>query len=125
MKNFKQLREQAVPVPGGAGPNVASGGPGGIAGLPPDFPPVGGKVLRRKKVEPHSRFGGKAVFKVSSDAFNKAKLGKRKFEHYTSYVGHNDVANEIREYAMQNKDEPIIIEDELTGAMVYLRYGKG
>jgi hypothetical protein len=121
MKKFRSLREQAVAVPGGAGPNVAAGGPGGIAGLPPDLPPVGGKILRRK---PHSFFGGKAVFKVSSDAFHKARLGKKKFEHYTSYLGHNDLAQEIREYAMENKDEPIIIEDELTGAMVYLRYGK-
>jgi hypothetical protein len=29
-----------------------------------------------------------------------------------------------RKYAKENRDAPIIIEDELTGAMVYLKYGK-
>jgi hypothetical protein len=116
MKKFKQLKEQIAM-------SVATGPVAGMpTASPPEQTPVGSAVMLRRK--PHSYFGGKAVFRVSSNAFNKARLGKKKFEHYTSYLGHNDLAQEIREYAMQNKDEPIIIEDELTGAMVYLRYGK-
>jgi hypothetical protein len=34
------------------------------------------------------------------------------------------LGEEIRQYALDNKDAPIIVEDETTGAMMYLRYGK-
>ena len=121
MKSVKQIKESlAMSVGGGA-----------VAGMPTASPPeqtpvpagvtTGNKMLRRK---PPVTFGGKRVFKVSSDAFNKAKLGKKKFEHYSSYVGRDEIGQEIREYARQNPDEPIIVEDELTGAMVFLKYGK-
>ena len=113
MKKIRKIRESiAMSVGGGA-----------IAGMPtaspPEQTPVSkSNILRRKK------FAGKEVFVVNSDSFYKAKLGKKKFEHYSSYVGRDEVGQEIREYARQNPDEPIILEDELTGAMVYLRYGK-
>jgi hypothetical protein len=115
MKKLKQIKEEAI---------VNTVGSGQIAGLEPDTPPVPkgvttkGHMLRRKK------FAGKQVFVVSSDAFNKAKLGKKKFEHYSSYVGRDEIGEAIRQYAKENRDAPIIIEDELTGAMVYLKYGK-
>ena len=118
MKKFKELKEAMAMSATG----VSGGGP--IAGLPPDFPPVPagvtskGSMLRRKK------FAGKEVFVVPSDAFHKARLGKKKFEHYSSYVGKDEIGEAIRQYAKENRDEPIILEDELTGAMVYLRYGK-
>jgi hypothetical protein len=118
MKKFKELKETVAMSATG----VSGGGP--IAGLPPDFPPVPagvtskGSMLRRKK------FAGKEVFVVPSDAFHKARLGKKKFEHYSSYVGRDEIGEAIRQYAQENRDEPIILEDELSGAMVYLRYGK-
>ena len=118
MKKFKQLKE-AIAMSVATGP---------IAGMPTASPPEQtpvpagvtskGSMLRRKK------FAGKEVFVVSSDAFNKARLGKKKFEHYSSYVGKDEIGEEIRQFAKENRDEPIILEDELTGAMVYLRYGK-
>lgn len=115
MKRIKQIKEDAI---------VNTVGSGQIAGLEPDTPPVPkgvttkGKMLRRKK------FAGKEVFVVSSDAFNKARLGKKFREHYSSYVGRDEIGEAIRQYARENRDAPIIIEDEITGAMVYLRYGK-
>lgn len=121
MKKFKQLKEQIA----------MSVGTGPVAGMPTASPPeetpvpagvtTRGKMLRRK---PHSYFGGKAVFKVSSDAFNKARLGKKKFEHYSSYVGRDELGENIRMYAKENPNDPIILEDEITGAMFYLKYGK-
>lgn len=77
--------------------------------------------LRRK---PPAMFGGKAVFKLPSDRFYKARLGKKKFEHYASYVGRDELGNEIRDYIKENPNAPVIIEDEKTGAMFYLKYGK-
>lgn len=121
MKKLKQIKEEIAMTATG----ISGGGP--IAGLPPDFPPVaagvttGSSMLRRK---PPSMFGGKAVFKVPSDRFYKARLGKRKFEHYASYVGRDEIGNEIREYIKENPNAPVIIEDEITGAMFYLKHGK-
>lgn len=114
MKKLNKIKEEMA--------MTASSPP--IAGLSPDIPPVpagvttGGRMLRRKK------FAGQEVFVVPSDAFHKAKLGKKKFEHYSSYVGRDEIGQEITEFAKTNKDAPIILEDEITGAMVYLRYGK-
>ena len=114
MKRLKSIKEEIA--------MTASSPP--IAGLSPDIPPVpagvttGGRMLRRKK------FAGKDVFVVPSDAFHKAKFGKKKFEHYSSYVGRDEIGEAIRQYAKENRDAPIILEDELTGAMVYLKYGK-
>ena len=117
MKKLKQIKEEGI---------VNTAGSGQIAGLPPDTPPVPkgvttkGYMLRRRKPD----FGGKAVFTVSSDRFQKSILGKKKFEHYSSYVGRDEIGEEIRAYIRENPDAPVILEDELTGAMVYLKYGK-
>lgn len=121
MKSFLEyLKEDAPAMSIGAGMQTlpsAKGDP--VAGVDPLM--MGGKVLRRK---PPQMFGGKAVFKVPSDRFYKARLGKKKFEHYSSYVGRDEIGEEIRAYIKENPNAPVIIEDELTGAMFYLKYGK-
>lgn len=106
MKKFKQIKEDVI--------NTASGA--NISGLPPTDPPVS------KKHNP-ILFAGRRVFKVSSNDFNKAKFGKMHRKHYKTYV-EGDMGEEIRQYARENPDAPIIVEDEITGAMVYLKYGK-
>ena len=121
--NKKHIEEDAV---GGAGTAVSMGaGPQGLVSAQgksiAGFDPVMGKMLRRK---PPKLFGGKAVFRVNSEAYHRAIMGKKKYKHYASYVGKDEIGEEIRQYAAQNPDEPIILEDERTGAMVYLKYGK-
>lgn len=54
-----------------------------------------------------------------------ARMLKRKHVRFEQYLGDADVAKEIAEFANSNWKEAIIIEDEQTGAMMYLRYGKG
>lgn len=115
MKKLKQIKEDAA---------VNTVGSGQVAGLEPDTPPVPAGVTTRGSMVRRKKFAGMPVFVVSSDSFNRAKLGKRKFEHYSSYVGRDETGDAIRQYARENRDSPIIIEDEMTGAMVYLRYGK-
>lgn len=116
MKKLKQIKEE-IAMSMGAGPQgLASAEGTPIAGY--DKMLGAGKMIRRK---PHSMFGGKAVFKVPS--IHKAINGKLKFKHYKSYVS-GELGEEIRQYAVQNPNDPIILEDEKTGAMVYLRYGK-
>jgi hypothetical protein len=126
MKNFKDyLKEDAV----SAGPAPANSMGAGIDGLPTkvddgiagyDKLMMGGKALRRKP----QYFGGKRVFTVNSNAFNKALQGKKKFKHYRSYVQDEETTSEIREYLKANKNAPVIVQDEITGAMVYLNHGK-
>jgi len=121
MKRFKEYINESIAM---SATGVSGGGP--IAGLPPDFPPVaagvttGSSMLRRK---PPATFAGKAVFKVPSDSFYKARLGKLKKKWYKSYVD-GELGEEIRQYALENPNDPIILEDEKTGAMVYLKHGK-
>jgi hypothetical protein len=115
MKRLKQIKEMTAMSVGGGMQGLSSTQGTPIAGYDTMLM---GNPMRRKK------FAGKEVFVVNSNSFNKAKLGKKKFEHYSSYVGKDEIGEQIREYAKNNPDEPIILEDETTGAMVYLRYGK-
>lgn len=102
---------------------------GAIAGLPPDTPPVGkgittkGHMLRRKQLST-SKFAGKKVFIVPPNTYYKAMLGKRKYEHYEKYINECEGGEEIREFGRKHWDEPIILQNEKTGAMVYLKYGR-
>jgi hypothetical protein len=50
---------------------------------------------------------------------------KRKGARFESYLGDSGVSKEIADYANANWKEGIVLEDEQTGAMVYLRYGRG
>lgn len=72
---------------------------------------------------PPKMFGGKRVFTVPSKDYYKATLGRKKGQHWRSMVN-GPLGEEIRQYALENKEAPIIVEDETTGAMMYLRYGK-
>jgi len=113
MKKIKQIKEEVANSMGSAGISGAGSAVNvGIAGRD--------KLLSAKPIR---RFAGKAVFKVNSDSFHKARLGKKYRKHYKSYVS-GDLGEEIRQYALDNPSEPIILEDETTGAMVYLKYGK-
>jgi hypothetical protein len=118
MKRISQIKEELA-MSMGAGPQGLSSAQGTpIAGY--DKMLGIGKMTRRK---PPSTFGGKAVFKVNSDSFHKAMHGKKKFKHYRSYVS-GELGEEIRQYSLDYPNEPIILEDEKTGAMVYLKHGK-
>jgi len=122
MKKFKEYIKEDAPANamGAAGiSGLGSAVDAGVAGY--DRLLMGGKILRRK---PPVMFGGKAVFKLPSDKFYKARLGKKKFEHYASYVGRDEAGDEIRAYIKENPNAAVIIEDETTGAMFYLKHGK-
>lgn len=94
-------------------------GSGNIAGTG-DNPPVGKKaqkVLLR-------RFANNDVFVVDSSRFRTARLAKKKYVKYERYVGTDDIGNAIREYGRKYPKRPIILQDEKTGAMTFLRYGR-
>jgi len=88
---------------------------GGIAGLDGN-PPASKSFLRR--------FAKNDVFVVDTERFNKARTGKKKYLKYEKYVGNDEVGNAIRVYGRKYPKKPIIIQDELTGAMTFLRHGR-
>jgi hypothetical protein len=108
----KRVNED-VPNSVGGGMSPTIGGEGNIHG----FDPIFGKPVRRRK------FAGKQVFVVDPTTYHKAYLGKRKYEHYEKYLEGSPYFEEIREYGRKHWDEAIILENEQTGAMVYLKYG--
>lgn len=103
--NSDELKEEIVNVTGPA-----------VAGTTGD-PPVGSKVMLR-------RFAKNDVFVVDTERYLKARLGKRKYLKYETYVGNDDVGNAIREYGRKYPKKPIILQDDKTGAMIFLRYGR-
>lgn len=108
---FKHMKEDA--------PTNSVGG-GAVAGIGVPNPSVPNQAEPGVK-----RFAGSRVFKVPTKNFVMAKMLKRKFAKFESYLGDPIIAKEISEYANKNWKEGIVLEDEQTGAMMYLRYGRG
>ena len=106
----KTVKEDAPTV------SVASGGVAGLTGEPP----VGNSatLIRRTK------FAGSECFDVTDDVWHKARFGKRHKAHYKTFVGDDDTGMAIRDYGNKNPNAPIVLKNNRTGAMIYLRYGK-
>ena len=102
-----------------------SAGGGGIAGIGIPHPTIpgqsepGGKSKIKK-----GKFAGKETFIVNPNVFMRARFGKKKYHRYENYVGNDDVGEEIRQFGRKYPHDPIILQDSMTGAMLYLRYGK-
>ena len=109
------LREDA-PVNNAGDSNIAGlgVGPKGEPGRPARLMPM----LRR------SKFAGNTVFEVKSDVFHKAVNEKRKGQHWKKYLGEDEYCAEIREYANKNPGKAIMIQDENSGYITAVRYGK-
>ena len=101
---------------------LAAGG-GGIAGLGVDNPSKPGQAepgVRRKK----KKFAGSEVFLVKPEVYMRARFGKKRYGKYENYVGNDETGEAIRQYGRSNPGKPIILQDELTGGMIYLKYGR-
>jgi len=80
---------------------------------------------KETKSEPitETSFAGNQVFVVPSEYYHNCKMGKSRYHRYEKYVGNDEIGETIRQYGRKNKRKPIIVQDEKTGAMTYLRYG--
>jgi len=111
----KRMEEDAPANSAGAGNVAALGvGPKGEPGRSAQMMPM----VRRGK------FAGKPTFIVSSTTFNSLKEAKRMRKHWRTYLNEDDAYHDLREYAKSCKG-PIIVEDELTGCCMFVRYGNG
>ena len=66
-------------------------------------------------------FAGCQVFDVDSDIFQRSRLGKKKFDRYRTYVGTAQMGETIRQYGRTRGHKGIILRDQTTGAMLFLR----
>lgn len=92
-------------------------GPQGEPGRPAQFMPM----MRRKT--PRGKFAGHETFIVPSKLYNSLREAKKHKKHWRKYLDEDDSYHDIREYARKKKKGPIIVEDEITGACMYVRYG--
>lgn len=83
-----------------------------------------GKKKKKQQFETET-FAGSQVFVVDDERFANARLGKKQFHRWSKYVGEDDLGLAIREYGVNNPRKPIVLKNSKTGAMIYLRYGKG
>ena len=118
--------------------NVSAGVPG--TGVTPEGKPQGfgdaivnpkaaktwkkiNAMLRRSSpVLAEETFAGAMVFEVSSKLFHNITLQKRKGKHWRTYLEEDDCYAEIREWARKHPKGKIVVRNECTGEMRYVRY---
>jgi hypothetical protein len=99
--------------------NAAGLGVGSPSQREPGRPAELMPMQRRKK----GRFMNQETFIVSSSTFNSIKHQKKKGMHWKRYLEEDDAYYGLREYANKKPNGPIIVEDDFTGACMYVRYG--
>ena len=108
-----KLKEEMIGNSAGSGAIDGIGiGPRGEPGLTKPRP-----IARR------GMFMRQETFIVSSSTFNSLREAKKKRVHWKRYLEEDDAYYDLREYARKKRKGPIIVEDERTGACMYVRYG--
>jgi len=73
-------------------------------------------------ITPDSTFASMPVFKVNSAEFAKCKFGKTKFSRWARHIDTNSkMGKRIYNYAKKNPKKSIIVQNEKSGHMLYLR----
>ena len=71
---------------------------------------------------PDATFASMPVFKVNQDDFLKCQHGKQKHAHWNKHIDtESDYGKKIHSYAKKNPKQSIIVQDDKTGHMVYLK----
>lgn len=77
-----------------------------------------------EEVNPDDTFAGAAVFNTGMDEVMKSRNGKLRYHRWSRYVGESEKGEAIREYGKSNRKQDIVLKDEQTGVMTYLRRKK-
>jgi hypothetical protein len=94
-------------------------GSGNVAGTGENPP---GKLPKKKKYV--RKFAGRDVFLVDPNRYQRAKMGKKRLESYSSYIGDDELGQSIIEWAEEFPKKPIILMNSFDGDMMFIRYGK-
>lgn len=70
------------------------------------------------------KFANHETIVVERKTFLALREAKKKGKHWRKYLEEDDAYIDIREYARKKKG-PIVVEDENTGACMFVRYGEG
>jgi hypothetical protein len=84
------------------------------------------RKLDESKVK-RGRFAGYTTFIVPSEVYERvgvSQLSKKDRQWWKTYIGEDAYGRVIREYAVKNPKHAVVLENEYTGAMCFLRYGK-
>lgn len=73
-----------------------------------------------ESIEPSDTFAGADVFDVDMDTIHNTRFGKNRYHRWSKYVGEDEVGLAIRDHAKSTKND-IILKDQTTGTMSYLR----
>lgn len=112
------IMEEAPTNSMGSGKIAGAGvGPQGEPGRQSELMPI----LRRKT--PRGKFAGYETFILPHSTYVSLREAKKKHKRWKTYLEEDDAYHDIREYAMKTKG-PIVVEDERTGACMFVRYGK-
>ena len=76
-----------------------------------------------RKMARRGLFLNQETFIVSHSTFNSLREAKKKGMHWKRYLEEDGAYHDLREYAREKRKGPIIVEDENTGACMYVRYG--
>ncbi len=73
-------------------------------------------------ITPDSTFASMPVFKVNQDDFARCQDGKKKHAHWNKHIDtKSDYGKKIHGYAKKNPKKSIIVQDDKSGHMVYLK----
>lgn len=79
------------------------------------------KKLGKKKKRELEKYEGK-VFSVSNEMFEKMKEGKIRGARWTRYIDEDsDLGMDIKKFSLRNPGKPVVIRNEETGELVFLR----
>ncbi len=133
MKNFIELKKtlygnieltdlcfvEDAPVNAG-GASIAQGG----VNTDGSFDKVAGldkPLLKKKRKKELESYNGR-TFSVSAEEFETLKAGKIRGARWNNYIDENsELGMEIKKYSLRNPSKPVVIKNEETGEVVFLR----
>jgi len=115
--SYLGLARRAIGLKEDAAANATGPAVPGTGSDPVTWMPSNRPIARR------GRILNQETFIVSHSTFNSLREAKKKNVHWKRYLEEDDAYYDLREYARKKRKGPIIVEDENTGACMYVRYG--
>ena len=115
---LEAISEDGAPANSAGGGNIA-----GIGVGPKGEPGVSRASMIRRRNPVY--FAGNRVFEVDNNTFHKNGPNvKKPHVRYSKYIEEDNYGEEVREYARTNPHSAVLVRNETTGEMRFLRYGK-
>jgi hypothetical protein len=81
-----------------------------------------GKKKKKKRCGEFDKYIESQIFTVSGEDFNRCSKGRRKNERWNKFFAReSEQGTIIKKYSLRNPNAPIIIKNEETGDLIFLR----